>query len=83
MGIDNLDQSQTSESLNNVAGYDKYRDQVIKILKADADIFVQKDSVLIHTDTDKMKMKTGDNHSPSHNPINIPYIFEQKKSNLW
>ena len=64
MGIDNLDQSQTSESLKNVAGYDKYRDQVIKILKADADIFVQKDSVLIHSDTDKIKMETGDNHPP-------------------
>ena len=35
----NQNQSQTPESFNNVDVPDKYRDQIIKILKVNADLF--------------------------------------------
>ena len=48
---------------------DKYRSDVLSLLKASTDLFAQKDSKLSHTDTDKKKIDTGE-----HLPIKLrPY----------
>ena len=49
----NQDQSQTSESFNSVDLPDYYREQMLKSLNANANLFAQKDSGLNHTDTIK------------------------------
>ena len=52
---------QTHETFECVDVPDKHRQEILDLLKANADLFAQKDSELSHTDTVKMKINTGDN----------------------
>ena len=60
---------QTHETFEDVEVPEKYRSDVINLLKVNADLFADKDSDLSHTDTVKMKLDTGE-----HPPIKLrPY----------
>ena len=52
---------QTHETFECVDVPDKHRQEIFDLLKANADLFAQKDSELSHTNTVKMKINTGDN----------------------
>ena len=60
---------QTHETFEEVDVPEKYPSDVLNLLKANADLFAQKDSELSHTDTVKIKIDTGE-----HPPIKLrPY----------
>ena len=60
---------QTHETCEDVEVPEKYRSDVINLLKVNADLFAEIDSDLSHTDTVKMKLDTGE-----HPPIKLrPY----------
>ncbi|MCG8033371.1 MAG: DDE-type integrase/transposase/recombinase [Candidatus Thiodiazotropha taylori] len=63
------DTCQASEHFKDTDVPEEYRSDVINLLKANSDLFAQKDSELSHTDTVKMKIDTGE-----HPPIKLrPY----------
>ena len=63
---------QTHETFECVAVPDKHRQEILDLLKANADLFAQKDSELSHTDTVKMKINTGDNPPIKLRPYRTP-----------
>ena len=64
-----LNTRQTHETFEEVDVPEKYRSDVLSLLKASTDLFAQKDSKLSHTDIDKKKIDTGE-----HLPIKLrPY----------
>ena len=61
--------NETLDLFDEVDASTKLKGKIIKLLRNNADLFTQKDSELSHTDTVKMKIKTGD-----HPPIKLrPY----------
>ena len=63
---------QTHETFECVDVPDKHRQEILDLLKANADLFAQKDSELSHTDTVKMKINTGDNPPIKLRPYRTP-----------
>ena len=63
---------QTHETFECVDVPDKYRQEILDLLKTNADLFAQKDSEPSHTDTVKMKINTGDNPPIKLRPYRTP-----------